>query len=217
MTTMTGHFAVFDTWSEIENPTEGHFLERIAAGAFAKTFAESRDRIRVLFEHGHDATCGDKPLGVIKQLAEDERGAAYKVQLLDSANYVSDLIPGLRAGLFGASFRFKTIRERFDPRPARSSDNPDGLPERTLTEVAVREFGPCTFGAYDGATSAVRSAGGGLKSPVGRVEVIERSAPAAYTGEPIVFRRLRKEAGSSRGAADMLRALERGEVNLNDS
>jgi HK97 family phage prohead protease len=211
MTTMSGHFAVFHTFTEIDSPQEGHFLEKIAPGAFARTFAESRDRIRVLFEHGHDAACGDRPLGVIKQLAEDKRGAAYKVQLLDDASYVADLVPGLRAGLFGASFRFKTIRERFDPRPKRSSWNEHGIPERTLTEVDVREFGPCTFGAYDGATSAVRSSGDGLKSPRGRVEVIERAAPARYTGEPVVFRRLREE-----GATDLLRALEAGQpVEIN--
>jgi hypothetical protein len=59
--------------------------------------------------------------------------------------------------LYGASFRFSVTREEFN-RDAKPSDyNPQGLPERTLKEVAVREFGPVTFPAYSGATASVRS------------------------------------------------------------
>lgn len=211
MATLSGHFAVFNEWTTIDSPSEGHFLERIAPGAFAKTFAERGSKIRVLFQHGRDPYVGDKPLGPIQELREDEQGAYYSARLLD-AHYVNDLVPGLRAGLYGASFRFRAIREVFDPRPGRSAHNPDGIPQRTLNEVAVHELGPVTFGAYDGATASVRSQGGGMLSPAGRVETLDRSiANPAYAGEPHVYRRLRKEARSSRGAARLLHALENGE------
>src|SRR5665213_3531972 len=40
--TLHGHLAVFNQWSEINSAREGHFLERLAPGAFAKTIAEGR-------------------------------------------------------------------------------------------------------------------------------------------------------------------------------
>jgi hypothetical protein len=78
------------------------------------------------------------------------------VPLLDTS-YNRDLIPGLQAGLYGASFRFAVMQEEFDSKPKRSDHNPTGLPERTITEAKVREFGPVTFPAYAGATAGLRS------------------------------------------------------------
>lgn len=156
MPTLTGRFSVFNQWTEINSMFEGRFMERFAPGAFAKTIAEQRDGMRVLFQHGHDPQIGDKVLGPIADLREDGKGAYYEVPLLDTS-YNRDLIPGLEAGLYGASFRFKVMREEFVEKPARSKANPDGLPERTVTEAQVREFGPVTFPAYAGATAGVRS------------------------------------------------------------
>jgi HK97 family phage prohead protease len=153
---LVGHFARFGEWAEIDSVFEGHFLERVAPGAFKKTIAENLQRIRVLFQHGLDPQIGDKPLGRIDVLREDEEGPYYEVPLLD-APYVREILPGLRAGLYGASFRFSVLREMFDRNAPESEHNPEGLPERTLKEVALREFGPVTFPAYAGATAGVRS------------------------------------------------------------
>lgn len=154
---MAGHFAVFDQWTEISSFFEGRFLERFQQGAFKKTFSENRDGMRALFQHGYDPQVGDKPLGPIEVLEEQERGAYYEVPLLD-AGYVRDLVlPGLRAGLYGASFRFSVVKEEINNKPERSDHNPEGLPERTVTEAKVREFGPVTFPAYAGATAGLRS------------------------------------------------------------
>ena len=89
-------------------------------------------------------------------LREDELGAAYEVPLLDTS-YNRDLLEGLRAGAYGSSFRFKVQREDFNQKPARSTYNPKALPERTIREAKVMEFGPVTFPAYEGATAGVRS------------------------------------------------------------
>src|SRR4029077_10635377 len=137
MPTLHGHFAVFGRWAEIDSWTEGHFLERIAPGAFRKTFAE---RIpKVLFQHGGDPQVGDQPLGPVTSLKEDRIGAAYEVPLLDTA-YNRELLPGLEAGLYGASFRFKVTREETVDEPSASDDNPRALPERTIREAQVLEF-----------------------------------------------------------------------------
>ena len=82
-------------------------------GAFARSLAHDRNKMRVLFQHGRDPQIGDKPLGIPTLLREDEQGADYEVPLLDTS-YNADLIPGLRAGVYGASFRFQVIRENID-------------------------------------------------------------------------------------------------------
>jgi HK97 family phage prohead protease len=156
MPTLHGHFAVFNDWTHIESQWEGDFMERIAPGAFRKTFADNRGAMRVLFNHGKDPLAGDKPLGPIDVLEEDERGAYYEVPLLDTS-YNRDLLPGLRAGLYGASFRFRVVTEDVTKRPRSSGRNPDAVPERTIREAEVMEFGPVTFPAYSGATASVRS------------------------------------------------------------
>ena len=153
---LEGHFSKFNEWTEIDSVYEGRFLERIAPGAFKRTIKNNLERIRVLFQHGQDPQIGDKPLGPIEELEEDEQGARYKVPLLDTS-YNRDLIPGLKAGLYGSSFRFSVVKEELNTKAKRSAHNPDGLPERTIQEARLFEFGPVTFPAYAGATAGVRS------------------------------------------------------------
>jgi len=150
--TLAGHFAVFNQRTKIDSAFEGKFFEQFAPGAFKKTFEENRGGMRVLFQHGKDGQIGDKPLGPIDVLREEDTGAYYEVPLLDTS-YNRDLIPGLEAGLYGASFRFRVTRQKLDKRGA----NEEGLPERTVLEAAVKEFGPVTFPAYEGATAGMRS------------------------------------------------------------
>src|SRR6266566_2315523 len=156
MPTLVGSLAVFDEWTEINSKAEGHFLERIAPGAFDKTISENRDKMRVLFQHGSDPQIGDKPLGPISSLQAGERTVDYEVPLLDTS-YNRELLPGLEAGLYGSSFRFEVLREQRDRKPEKTDYNPRGITERTVQEVRMAEFGPVTFPAYAGATSGLRS------------------------------------------------------------
>jgi HK97 family phage prohead protease len=194
---MFGHFARFNEWAEIDSVFESHFLERIAPGAFARTLARDRGRLRVLFQHGRDPQIGDKVLGVPQTLREDELGGFYEVPLFVGTSYVADLLPGLRAGAYGSSFRFKVLREEMNDTPRASSYNPKALPERTIREVRLMEFGPVTFPAYDGATAGVRSLTDWYETSKGsRVAVAHppreqitglrqfSAAVAAATGEP---------------------------------
>lgn len=155
--TLTGHFAVFNEWTKIDSVYEGRFLERIAPGAFAKTFGENRSAVKVLFNHGNDPTMGDQILGSIENLEEDERGARYDVPLFDGIPPL--IMGGLRNKAYGASFRFRVIpgKDEWNDHPERSEANPDALPERTVREVQLFEFGPVTFPAYANATAGVRS------------------------------------------------------------
>lgn len=155
--TIDGHFAVFNQWTEINSAYEGRFMERVSPGAFTKTIKEARRAMRVLFDHGKDPQIGNKILGPIDTLEETDEGARYVTPLYDTS-YNRDLAPGLRDRGYGASFRFRAIKEQWVDRPERSPWNPEGLPERTLFEVATPEFGPVTFPAYAGASSGMRSA-----------------------------------------------------------
>lgn len=153
--TLFGHFAVFDRWTEINSAFEGNFLERIAPGAFRKTFRENRDRIKALFQHGSDPEIGDKPIGRIEELREDDEGAYYELSLYDGLPPL--VMDGLRDGQYGASFRFQVMREDLNEEPDASEENPRALPERTLKELRLFEFGPVTFPAYADATAGMRS------------------------------------------------------------
>jgi HK97 family phage prohead protease len=154
MPTLYGHFTPFNRWTEIDSWFEGNFLERIAPGAFKKTFSENTPK--VLFQHGGDPQIGDKVLGPPDVLREEDFGPYYEVPLLDTS-YNRDLVPGLEKGLYGASFRFSIMREDWVQEPGVSEYNPKGLPERTVREARVPEFGPVTFPAYADATAGVRS------------------------------------------------------------
>ena len=158
-------FSAFGNWYEIDSYFEGRFLERTAKGAFARAInawagaKEGRPAraIQVLFNHGADPQIGDKPLGTIEDLREDDDAAVGVVRLFDTS-YNRDLIPGLEAGVYGSSMRMVVTKDEWDDAPKRSEHNPDGIPERTIKEVRLLEFGPVTFPANPEATTAMRSA-----------------------------------------------------------
>jgi HK97 family phage prohead protease len=132
MPTMVGHFSTFDQFYEVNSILEGRFLERIGRRAFDKTIRESRDQMKVLYDHGQDPQIGNKVLGKIEDLHTDRTGPAYTVPLFDTS-YNRDLQPGLEAGQYGSSFRFTVEKDQWDDSPEPRDDNPDGIPERTIT------------------------------------------------------------------------------------
>ena len=163
---MHGHFTKFDEWAEIDSWFEGRFLERSVKGAFRKTIRESRDQVKVQFDHGYDMHIGDSLLGPIDVLREDDEGPYYEVPLLDTDYNRDRVLPMLqgrlmngeqRGSLLGASYRFRVTKEDWNRAPKASDQNPEALPERTIREVRLFEFGPVVFPAFPGATSKVRS------------------------------------------------------------
>jgi HK97 family phage prohead protease len=161
--TLTGYFAVFNRWTEIQSRAEGHFLERIAPGAFKGVFADpkKREQVKVLYDHGHDPQLGNKPLGPIRELREDNVGARYEVDLIGAAYNDEFIIPAAKAGVLGASFRFMIPDDGENwTTPSEATDyNMDRLEERTILRVdPLYEFGPVTFPAYhDGTQTGIRS------------------------------------------------------------
>lgn len=155
MPVMVVRFSAFDTWYEIDSWWEGRFLERTARGAFTKTIKENRDNVKVLYDHGFDFQVGNKVLGTIEDLREDPDSPVGEVPLFDTS-YNRDLLPGIEAGAYGSSFRMRVIKDEWNDEPGRSAYNPDGIPERTIKEVRLFEFGPVTWPANPDATAGVR-------------------------------------------------------------
>jgi phage head maturation protease len=118
-----------------------------------KTIKESVKKMRVLFHHGLDPAIGMKVLGPIASLDTDTN---YEVPLLDT-DYNRSLVPGLRAGLYGSSFKFDIVKEDAEVQPRRSDWNPEAIPQVTITEARVIEFGPTPLPAYSGASAGLRS------------------------------------------------------------
>lgn len=154
--TLFGHFAVFNRWTRIESWFEGTFLERMAPGSFKETLKSRAGQIRCLYDHGHDPSIGNKPLGAPDVLREDETGAYYEVPMFDVA-YANELKPAIRAKQMGASFRFRVTGETNVEPTKTTAHNPEKLPERTITAVELYEFGPVTFPAYADASAGMRS------------------------------------------------------------
>jgi HK97 family phage prohead protease len=156
---LVGHFARFGVFNEIDSVKEGRFMERIDPGAFTRTFKNNGDRIRVLFQHGQDPHIGDKPIAKITQLRSDSTGPYYEAELLDGIDPL--ILDGLRKNQYGVSYRFQVESDPsgqdWNETPGRSPANPLGLPERTILQAKVFEFGPVTFPADHGADVAVRS------------------------------------------------------------
>lgn len=152
--TLFGHFTVFDRWTEIDSMWEGNFLERILPGATKKTLREQTPK--VLFQHGMDPQMGDRVITAAPDvLREDDTGPYFEARLLDGLDQL--VYEGLRAGVYGISFRFSVMREEWNEEPGASEHNPKGLPERSIKEIRVSEFGPVTFPAYPDADVGIRS------------------------------------------------------------
>lgn len=153
---LTGRFAVFNEWTEIDSYFEGRFLEQIAPTAFDRAFADY-SRVKVLYDHGHDPQLGNKPLGPIRSLKASKQGAEYEVELIDTDYNRGFVIPAAEAGLLGASFRMAVRGEQWIEPARATTRNPERLPERTITDVDLFEFGPVTFPVYASATAGLRS------------------------------------------------------------
>jgi HK97 family phage prohead protease len=154
--TLEVNFSRYNTWYRIDSFWEGTFLERVAPGAFKKTLAERGDQTKILFNHGMDFNIGDKVLAMPEEYGDRKESPFLAGGLFDTS-YNRDLLPGLRAGAYGSSFMFEVLGESWNREPEASKDNPDALPERTITEVRLHEAGPVTWPANPDATASMRS------------------------------------------------------------
>lgn len=163
--TLSVRFSPFNTWYEINSLWEGRFLERTMPGAFTKTAREAQRAdgtfsTKVLFNHGMDMNIGDKLLTVPTRFEETQQDGYHGPIIegpLHDTSFNRDLLPGLQANGYGSSFMFNVIREDWNNEPEASDHNPEGIPERTISEVRAFEAGPVTWPASPTATAGMRS------------------------------------------------------------
>lgn len=160
MPKLVGTLAVFDEWAEIKSSAEGHYMEKLARGAFTKTLRD-HPNVPVMYQHGEDPQVGPKPLGTIDRLEENAKGVDYEVSLFD-VDYVRSLLPALKAGSkagIGSSFSFRKVNDKYeiDRWPKRSQWNPEQWPEVIHHEVRMLEFGPGVLPVYAGTSAGLRS------------------------------------------------------------
>lgn len=148
--TMVGYPIVFNVWTEI-NSWEGKFRESIAEDALTKTLKERAEQVVIAFNHGYDPSVGDKPIAVPDVMTPDDRGLWTESPFIDRP-YAEDIRVGIAQGAIkGMSFRFSVVREEWN------EDTEDGMPERTIKELRLYEFGPVTYPAYEATVVGVRS------------------------------------------------------------
>lgn len=148
--TMTGYPIVFGEWTEIHS-WEGKFRETIEHGAVTKTLKERGDKVIVAWNHGYDPSIGDKPICATDVMEEQERGLWTESPFIDRP-YAEDIRQTILQGAIkGMSFRFSVTREEWN------EDTEDGVPERTIKELRLYEFGPVTYPAYEATIVGIRS------------------------------------------------------------
>lgn len=158
--TLVGYPIVYNDWTEIHS-WEGDFLERIAPGAVDRSINQRGDKIKVQYNHGMHPMIGSSGLGKARTMRADRTGLYVEVPLSDTWYNRDHIIPQLRDGtLDGMSFRFGVVDEDWDEPKRSTSHNPDRLPERTIKEVRLYEFGPVDWPAYEATQVGIRSSAG---------------------------------------------------------
>lgn len=151
--TLYGMAVVYDQPAEVRS-WEGTFIEQVHQGAARKTIAESGDSIRCLFNHGMDPSIGEKPLGR-PQVMEDRSDGVYVEVPVAETSYGDDILALVDAGAIdGWSYRFSVPKGKETWTRAKSRD---GLPQRSIHELKMPEFGPVTFPVYEASTMGLRS------------------------------------------------------------
>lgn len=152
--TVEAYAAVFNTPTEIHD-RDGHYSEVIAPSAFDKTIAERGRKFGVLFNHGLTihGTPSDRhsmPIGTPVEVRSDSRGV-YTLTQYHKTPLADEVLEGIRSGaITGQSFSGRMIQSnpRGPYRPTRSGE----LPTVTRSEIALREYGPTPFPAYEDAS-----------------------------------------------------------------
>jgi uncharacterized protein len=107
-------------------------MDVVEKGAFRRSLAERpAGKVKLLYQHD-----SDKPIGVWKEIREDDRGLFVKGQLLEKVQKGAEVLELLRAGAIdGLSIGYQTIKS--------SRDETTGV--RRLLDVDLWEISVVTF------------------------------------------------------------------------
>jgi HK97 family phage prohead protease len=162
--TVEAYAAVFDRAVPIRDH-QGEYEEVIAPGSFRKTLAERGNNFGVFYNHargihGQPSDLFSIPIGVPVDVREDMRGVVT-VTRYNQTPLADQILETIRNGdIKGQSFSGRFVKSNPEPPKYGFRADADGLlPTVTRTEVALIEYGPTPFPAYDeAAILGVRSA-----------------------------------------------------------
>jgi HK97 family phage prohead protease len=154
--TVDAYAAVFDEPVEIHDGA-GHYMERIAGTAFDRTLAQRGTKFGVFFNHGTTiyGTPSERysmPIGTPVEVRADGRGLFTRTRY-NATPVADEVLEAIRTGaITGQSFSGRFLRSdkatpKFGFKPATDGT----LVEVTRTEIAMREYGPTPFPAYEAA------------------------------------------------------------------
>jgi len=152
--TVEAYAAVFDRGVPIRDH-QGEYQEVITRGAFRKTLAERGTNFQVFYNHargihGQPSDMFSIPIGTPVEVKEDARGLVT-VTRYNNTDLADQVLESIRNGdIKGQSFSGAFVKS--DPEPPkfgfrRAEDG--GLTTVRRTEIAMREYGPTPFPAYD--------------------------------------------------------------------
>lgn len=155
--TVDAYAAVFDEPVEIHDGA-GHYLERIASSAFDRTLAQRGTKFGVFFNHGTTiyGTPSERysmPIGTPVEVRADGRGLFTRTRY-NATPVADEVLEAIRTGaITGQSFSGRFLRSDKPTPKFGFKANADGtLVEVTRTEIALREYGPTPFPAYEAAS-----------------------------------------------------------------
>lgn len=154
--TVEAYAAVFDVPQRIVDQ-QGEYQEVIAPTAFNKTLADKGLRFGVFYNHGRTiwGTPSDvysMPIGTPVEIRADQRGL-LTVTRYNKTAVADQVLEGIRAGSITAqSFSGSFVRsDKKAPRGGFRAAADGSLETVTRQEIAMREYGPTPFPAYEAA------------------------------------------------------------------
>jgi HK97 family phage prohead protease len=147
--TVDAYAAVFATPTEIRD-FDGHYFEVIDRSAFDVTIRRGT-KISVLFNHGTDiyGNASDRfsmPIGTPESITADARGLRTVTRIAQTP-LGDEVLELMRSGAIdGFSFSGKPLRSQRVP-----AAKGDDLSTIVRQELALKEYGPAVFRAYDDA------------------------------------------------------------------
>ena len=152
--TVEAYAAVFDRAVPIRD-AQGEYLEQIAHGAFRKTISDKGTNFGVFYNHargihGQPSDLFSLPLGVPLEVREDAHGVVT-VTRYNQTPLAEQVLESIRNGdIRGQSFSGRFVKSTPEAPKFGYRAGADGeLTTVTRTEVAMLEYGPTPFPAYD--------------------------------------------------------------------
>lgn len=150
--TVEAYAAIFDAPYEVHD-WEGDYMERLNRACFDRSITNNLNRIQCLYNHGTTiyGTPSERcsmPLGFPVEIRAEKRGL-FTVTRYAQTDLADEVLELIRAGAVRAqSFRGAILNSRD------TGEMKNKLPVKERLEIALHDYGPCTF-AVNGAATIV--------------------------------------------------------------